>query len=499
MPEEKDNITYEGAGVSRSDKESVDREIVRILTGLGMKPTGLFAGSIDVSSFKGKGNLFLDINGASLAGPLSDMIDAGKHVARAAFWNCRRSPIGVLDYFASASMNPTVIGGFVKGVGNFVALQDVNRKLHPVEGEQEPVEKQRLAVIGGETAQMLETYYAGMFDSFVHVLSLSRKRSEFSVLNIADLVNGMEHPMLMVSTDGTGTKTKIVRDPADIIHHGFSDVSVQGAVPILFALYIAGNTSKQELHEIDRRANCLADLLGVAKAPSLIEVKEDVYLPGEVDIAGTVVGIVDKKDMITGAGVQEGHKIIGIASDGLMTNGYTLARDRVRRLMDKGVVVGWDYPVAELGGNSLEYELSRPHVFYADILFGDREREGVLSAFKGAVKGMAHITGGGQPGNIPRMIPRGLKAVVQKDVLPVPPIMQYLIEHGADREDAYNNAFNMGVGLTLTASPLEAGSIRRYINDNFRYALDGIERRAAIIGEIRKADGEERFEWGRVE
>ena len=187
-------------------------------------------------------------------------------------------------------------------------------------------------------------------------------------------------------------------------------------------------------------------------------------------VAGQPVGIDDKKDIIDGSNVKKGDVIVGIATDGLMTNGYTLAR----RLCNE---------ITELNKESLKEELSRPHRYFTDVLFGYENIEGILTKFRGKVKGMAHITGGGQDGNIIRMIPSGLIACLSKDVLPVPRIMNLFGNHGVSQDELYRT-FNMGVGFTLTVSNNCSKEITNYINKNFRYSIKGVDRKAAQIGEI---------------
>ena len=148
----------------------------------------------------------------------------------------------------------------------------------------------------------------------------------------------------------------------------------------------------------------------------------------------TTDGVIDKKNLITGSGVVLGDVIIGFGVDGLMTNGYSLARYICDEMVKSREVESWDTQMRELNGRSIRYELSRPHRPMTDILFGYDNIEGVLSKFPGSIKGMAHITGGGQPDNIVRMVPDDCMALVNGSVLPTPPLMQLFREKGIKKK-----------------------------------------------------------------
>jgi len=354
-----------------------------------------------------------------------------------------------------------------------------------VEGVAVASHEAEINVLGGESAEMEGTYNQGQMDGFVHVLSLCE---DSGVCDIADLINDMKQPRLVGSTDGTGTKTKIVRSPEDIVYHGFNDIGALGVKPIAFALYVAGNVSKEELESIDRAADVIAKQLGIAKAGSMVTRKPGTYQEGEVDIAATMVGVIDQDKLITGAGVKPGYSIIGVSVDGLMTNGYTLARDIAGRLIEEGEVQGWDDPLKALGNKSLKEVLSLPHRPMTDILFGNDDSKGILDIYGSYIAGTAHITGGGQLDNIPRMVPDDCKAVIMKDVLPVPAFMQLARDRKLPQEELYKT-FNMGPGFTLTVPSDMAHKIVNYINTNFRDNA-GYTRSAAVIGKIVERDSQ---------
>lgn len=456
------DMTYDSSGVSIKSQNRVNKEVVERLRTLGMRAEGLFGGAIDISSYKGK-KTYVGIQGASISEKQEWMIDTGTYTTQKAFEKVTGKSQGVLDYFASPFMDERIVS-FVEGI----ARESM---------------KNKTPVIGGESAQMKDTYREGEYDAFVHVIEITKEKGKYSC-DITDLIKGMKNPLLVASTDGTGTKTKIVRNPLDIIYHGFNDIGAVGVKPIAFGIYIAGNVPGRELKKIEKKSDKACKDLGITKLKPLVEYKPETYLKGEVDIAGTVIGVVNEKDMITGKNVKEGDVVIGIGVDAIMTNGYTLARNSGKELLGDMKEGGWDSPMEEFDGNTFRQEMSKSHVPMTDILFGTKEKEGVLSKYPGAVRATAHITGGGQKYNIKRMVPDGLCAEVKKEVLPIPLVMKFFVDRGLEEEEAYKT-FNMGVGFTLTTTEEMAYDIVEHINRNFALRLDS-ERPAAIIGEIVK-------------
>jgi phosphoribosylformylglycinamidine cyclo-ligase len=307
-----------------------------------------------------------------------------------------------------------------------------------------------------------------------------------------DLIDKKDEPMLVATTDGTGTKTKIVKNPEDILYHGFNDLSAVGVKPIAFMLYIAGNCKEETLEEISKKAHEISQKTGVAILDSTCRFN-DHYLPGEVDIAGTVIGVADRDELITGKDVAPGDAVIGIATDGLMTNGYSLARRLCYEMIKNGYVKDMNEPIDLLGGESLYQALSKPHRRMDDILFGTDKTPGVLTKFPLAVKGTAHITGGGLEDNSVRMIPDGCKLVYQNFGIQMPPIMKLFYKYGLPEEEMFKT-FNMGVGFTLTVESEKADRIVDHINKHFRNKISGFDRKAAKIGTIEKREPKfERF------
>ena len=251
-------------------------------------------------------------------------------------------------------------------------------------------------------------------------------------------------PVLVSSADGVGTKLKIATAMGvhstvggDLVNHCVNDILVQGAEPLFFLDYLAMGKLEPNVVEqlVDgmsracRKAGCA--LIGgeTAEMPGF-------YPSGEYDLAGFIVGAVDRKKILTGKNVKPGDTMLGLPSVGLHTNGYSLARKLV---FDVAKLKSETY-VAEVG-NKIGAELLKPHVCYAPAVKN-------LVA-KGWVSAMAHITGGGIPGNLPRVLPSGVKAIIDLDAWPIPSIFKYLAKLGEIDSDELLQSFNMGIGMIV--------------------------------------------------
>jgi phosphoribosylformylglycinamidine cyclo-ligase len=255
-------------------------------------------------------------------------------------------------------------------------------------------------------------------------------------------------PVLVSSADGVGTKLKVAiamgvhsTVGGDLVNHCINDILVQGAEPLFFLDYLAmGNLDPQVVEQLVegmsrscRKAGCA--LIGgeTAEMPGF-------YSPGEYDLAGFIVGAVERKKLLTGKNVRPGDMLIALPSSGLHTNGYSLARKlifEVARLKPQTYV-------AEIG-NKIGAELLKPHLCYAPAL------KTILA--RGWVSALAHITGGGIPGNLPRVLPSGIKAEIDLAAWPVPAIFKYLAKLGRIDTDELLHSFNMGVGMILVVPP----------------------------------------------
>ena len=270
-----------------------------------------------------------------------------------------------------------------------------------------------------------------------------------------------KEPVLVSSADGVGTKLKVAMATGvhstvggDLVNHCINDILVQGAEPLFFLDYLAmgkldPNVVEQLVEGMSRacrKAGCA--LIGgeTAEMPGF-------YPPGEYDLAGFIVGAVERKKILSGKNVKPGDTILALPSAGLHTNGYSLAR----KLVFEVAKLQPDNYVAEIG-NKIGAELLKPHLCYAPAL------KDALS--RGWISALAHITGGGIPGNLPRVLPSGVRAEIDLGSWPVPPIFKYLSKLGKMETDELLLSFNMGVGMILivppqNVRPVEAGLKRR--------------------------------------
>ena len=287
-------------------------------------------------------------------------------------------------------------------------------------------------------------------------------------------------PVLVACTDGVGTKVKVAAlmnrfDTVgiDLVAMCVNDMLVQGAEPLFFLDYIAVNSLKPDqinqfvtgISEGCLQADCA--LLGgeTAEMP-------DVYRKGEFDLAGFAVGVVEKKRIVAERLVEPGDSVVGLASDGLHSNGYSL----VRRICFDHAGLKVDQFVAELG-ETLGAALLRPTRIYVKSIIGLLKKYKV----KKVVKAMAHITGGGLVGNIPRVIGSDLDVVLQKK-WPIPPIFDYIQKIGPVEEEEMYRVFNMGIGYVLIVAPSFTRSIMSH--------LRRLGEKPYFLGKIKRGSGQ---------
>jgi phosphoribosylformylglycinamidine cyclo-ligase len=283
---------------------------------------------------------------------------------------------------------------------------------------------------------------------------------------------GLKDPVLVSSADGVGTKLKVAflagrHDTIgiDLVNHCVNDILVQGAAPLFFLDYLGtGQLSPLVAEQIVTgmaqacRDNGCALLGGeTAEMPGF-------YAGGEYDVAGFIVGAVEREQLIDGRSITAGDVLVGVPSSGLHTNGYSLAR----RIVFEKLGLGVDDLVPELG-RSVGEALLEPHRSYLPMI-------GPLVA-SGFIKGMAHITGGGITDNLPRVLPPGTAAVVRRAAWEVPPIFEWLQRSGNVPVDDMFRTFNMGIGLIVVVAAADADRL-----------LDEVHARggagAKVIGEI---------------
>ncbi|MGH9655439.1 MAG: phosphoribosylformylglycinamidine cyclo-ligase [Bryobacteraceae bacterium] len=271
-------------------------------------------------------------------------------------------------------------------------------------------------------------------------------------------LKGWRDPVLVSSADGVGTKLKIAFATGrhdtigeDLVNHCVNDIAVQGARPLFFLDYFS--TGKLDAHVCANVVSGIARgckkngcaLIGgeTAEMPGL-------YTPGEYDLAGFIVGAVERKQMITGAAVQPGDLLLGLPSQGLHTNGYSLAR----KLLFETGKHSLEAQVPELAG-TLADELLKIHRSYLKPIQA-------LHAAK-LLKAAAHITGGGLTDNVPRVLPKNCAVEIDLRSWPPQPIFELLRRLGDLEDDDFRRTFNLGVGIVLIVSARKIGFVRQIL------------------------------------
>jgi phosphoribosylformylglycinamidine cyclo-ligase len=258
---------------------------------------------------------------------------------------------------------------------------------------------------------------------------------------------GPDAPLLAASTDGVGTKLLVARDTGrhagvggDLVRHCVNDILVLGATPLFFLDYFA--CGKLDPRVLERTvegvaAACRDD--GVALLGGETAEMPDLYPPGDYDLAGTIVGTVARDRVIDGASIRAGDALWALPSVGLHTNGYSLARRIVRDAR-----LGWDDPLPGAGATVADALLA-PHRSYLKALRPLLERR--------LVAGLAHVTGGGIPGNLVRVLPAGAQARVERGAWTWPPAFQALAALGKVEREEMEAVMNLGVGMILVLHP----------------------------------------------
>ena len=261
-------------------------------------------------------------------------------------------------------------------------------------------------------------------------------------------------PVLVSSADGVGTKLKIATAlgvhstvGVDIVNHCVNDILTQGAEPLFFLDYLAmGKLDPRVIEQIIEGMSRAAKLAGCALIGGETAEMPGFYATGEYDLAGFIVGVVDRRNMLGPARVKAGDILIALASSGLHTNGYSLARKlvfQVARLKPETYVSDVH--------NKIGAELLKPHRCYWPVLKNIVAR-GWLSA-------MAHITGGGITGNLPRVLPRTVQATIDLGSWPVLPVFRYLARIGKIEEEEMLRTFNLGAGMILVVPPKQVRKV----------------------------------------
>src|SRR5262245_56148861 len=275
-------------------------------------------------------------------------------------------------------------------------------------------------------------------------------------------------PVLVSSVDGVGTKLKIAfamdrHDTIgeDLVNHCVNDIAVLGAEPLFFLDYLgAGKLEPRVFTEIIQgfARGCAANhcaLIGgeTAQMPGF-------YQPGEYDVSGTIVGVVEKSRMLDGRSIKPGDAVLGIASSGLHTNGYSLAR----KIFFEQMKLSPASRVAELG-NTIGDELLKVHVTYGPLIqkLLKQFNKSAIRNPQSAIKGLAHITGGGFVDNIPRVLPKNCDVLIRKGSWDMLPIFKLIETHGDVPDAELYQVFNMGIGMVVIVAAEKADAVVRAI------------------------------------
>ena len=296
-----------------------------------------------------------------------------------------------------------------------------------------------------------------------------------------------KEPVLVSSVDGVGTKLKIAFEMDrhdtighDLVNHCVNDIAVLGAEPLFFLDYLG--TGKLEPHVFTDIIKGFArgcSENGCALIGGETAQMPGFYQPGEYDLSGTIVGVVEKKRMIDGRSVQPGDAVLGVASSGLHTNGYSLAR----RIFFETFKLKPKSRVPELGG-TLGDELLKVHRSYGPLV------QKLLKKFNApgrppALKGLAHITGGGFVDNIPRVLPKTCDVLIRKGAWEMAPIFEIIRARSGVPEEELYQVFNMGIGMVIIVPELQAKAVLQ--------AIRGQQHNAWLIGEVVKGRGRTRL------
>ena len=291
---------------------------------------------------------------------------------------------------------------------------------------------------------------------------------------------GLKDPVLVAATDGVGTKVKIAIETGrhdtigiDLVAMSVNDLVVQGAEPLFFLDYFACSKLDPEMAV----AVVAGISIGCREAGCALVGGETAEMPGvyhgdDYDLAGFAVGAAERAELLPRSDISEGDAIIGLASSGLHSNGYSLVRKVVAKTK-----LGWGDPSPFDGSPSLGDALLMPTRIYV---------KSCLAAIRTtkAVKGLAHITGGGFPDNIPRALPKGLGSRIDLSRVPVPPVFQWLAAEGGIAQDEMLRTFNCGIGMIAIAAEKDAGKVAEAFSAN--------GERAFSIGSVVRAQAEPR-------
>lgn len=292
------------------------------------------------------------------------------------------------------------------------------------------------------------------------------------------LPEGYRRPLLVMSTDGVGTKVLVAREAGrldsvgeDLVNHSVNDILVHGARPLAFQDYVAGaGLDVGEIAAIVEGVARGCRAHGMALTGGETAQMPGLYREGEFDLAGTILGVVEEEQALHGEAVAPGDVLIAYASTGLHTNGYTLAR----RVLFERLGLALDAVPSELGTTVVDALLAVHRSYLAAV-----------GPVLDRVHALAHITGGGIPGNLVRVLPEGCEAVVNRGSWEWPPVFTLIRGGGGVSEDEMRDVFNLGIGLIAIVPPAAVEAVHA--------AASGAGDRTWVLGEIRRGARSVRF------
>jgi phosphoribosylformylglycinamidine cyclo-ligase len=298
----------------------------------------------------------------------------------------------------------------------------------------------------------------------------------FGGLYDASFLKEMSAPVLVASTDGVGTKTRVAARlnqwatiGHDLVNHCINDILVQGARPLFFMDYVASaKLDAEQVAAVVRGMAVACQAAGCALLGGETAEMPGIYHDNEIDVVGTIVGVVDKPQLIDGSRIEPGHIIVGLPSTGLHTNGYTLARHVLAE-------ESWLDPHPELN-HPIGETLLVPHRSYLPQI-------GRLQEMDIDILGLAHITGGGLVDNLPRILPPGTAARIQRGTWPELPIFGLIQRVGNIADEEMFHVFNMGLGMLAIVPPAQVALVQKALGDD-----------VFVVGEIVGGEGEVKIE-----
>lgn len=424
-------LTYNSSGVDIDENQKANRLIAEIVKGtIGhgvISQPGFFSGAISLGDLLHQNQNQSNLNYYSHSG---ESLRELQLPTSSSWFAC-------LDYFASTPLKSDSVLKYVNSLAQFC-------KTH------------QISILGGETAEMPGVIRKNSSEVITHIFGLGDPTPSQTIsiangfiyrgdsLNLRDLYSNHPDSNLVMSSDGVGTKTVLATKVnnldcviGDILGHSQGDIACLGASGIGVCLYLGVHSDDLigNRNNLIQRVDSICENYGLKLFELRVEIKPEVYEEGQIDLCGTIVGLVNQSDVLIGDRVETGQYCIGIPSSGLHTNGFSL----VRRILES---------TDQAQADNLISDLLIPHQNYAEYV------QKLIRTFSSSIKAIAHITGGGLPENLIRVLPENIEACLEWESWAVPLIFQQLQDIGqVPLYDPVNKGmlqtFNMGIGLVV--------------------------------------------------